>query len=70
MPQSTLFCSAQRLCLMGAQQTATQLRMRFIGERRPQHGGSSENVLLVSKSFVVTSAYQSVSIAGADIVHL
>lgn len=51
-------CSNQRLYLMGPQHTVTQLRIRFMGLRRPQHGGSSEKVLLVSKSFVVTSARQ------------
>ena len=48
--------STQCLYLIGPQQTATQLRISFMGLRRPKQGGSSENVLLVSKSFVVTSA--------------
>lgn len=50
--------SSQRLFLIGPQHTATQLRIKFKGLRRPQHGGSSEKVLLVNKSFVVTSAGQ------------
>lgn len=50
--------SSQRLCLIGPQHTVTQLRSKFKGLRRPQHGGSSENVLLVRRSFVVTSAQQ------------
>ena len=55
MPHSVCF-SAQRLFLIGPQHTTAQLRTRFMGLRRPQQGGSSVNVLLVSKSLVVTSA--------------
>ena len=50
--------STQCLYLMGPQHTATQLRINFIGLRRPKQGGSSEKVLLVNRSLVVTSASQ------------
>ena len=43
---------------MGPQHTAAQLRIKFTGLRRPKQGGFSENVLLVNRSFVVTSAGQ------------